>query len=92
MNIAFVKLDISIKGGSERVACLLMNELSKVSGYNIYCLTYNFKNKKIAYELNSNIEVEVLAENKRLRYSFFSIFRKMKDYIHYLYFLFIKSN
>lgn len=81
MNIAFVKLDISIKGGSERVACLLMNELSKVSGYNIYCLTYNFKNKKIAYELNSNIEVEVLAENKRLRYSFFSIFRKMKDYI-----------
>ncbi len=81
MNIAFIKSDISIKGGSERVACLLMNELSNIKDDKIFCLTYNFKNQKEAYSLNPNITIKVLGEEKRLRYSFFSIFSNMKTYI-----------
>ena len=56
MNICFLKMDMTIKGGSERVASLLMNELVKEKSNNIYSVSINRKNSQCAYSLDGRIE------------------------------------
>lgn len=56
------------KGGGERVASLLMNELSKNN--NVLCIIPKNPNKKLAYTLNKNIKIKILySGNKKLKYN-----------------------
>ena len=61
--------NLSIKRGSERIACLLMNELS--SRYEIYCISLRGDKENLAYFLDSKINIYFLSSSlKRIRYSF----------------------
>lgn len=81
MNICFIKSDISIKGGSERVACLLMNSLKERTDWNISCLTFNYCNMKPAYDLDKRIVLEKIGNNRRLRKDIFFLIKNMRNYI-----------
>lgn len=64
-KIAFVVYDISVMGGAERVTVNMANELIKY--YDIYIISILNKNGKNAYELNSQIKVSYLFQNKTYR-------------------------
>lgn len=71
-KICIVKEDITIKGGSERIACLLMNELSK--NFEVYCISIKKTNNKPAYFIDSRIKIKYLSlSSKRIRYQFFKL-------------------
>lgn len=56
------------KGGGERVASLLMNELSKNN--KILCIIPKNINKRLSYVLNKKIKVKILSSSsKKLRYN-----------------------
>lgn len=66
-KICIVKEDITQKGGSERIACLLMNELS--NKFEVYCISIKKANDIPAYPLNSKIKIKYLSSSsKRIRY------------------------
>lgn len=72
--------NLSIKRGSERIACLLMNELS--SRYEIYCISLRGDKEKLAYFLDSKINIYFLSSSlKRIRYSFIFWIYKYLFYI-----------
>lgn len=80
VKICIVKEDITQKGGSERVACLLMNELSKY--FEIVCVSIKKANEKPAYFLDCKIKVEYLSlSQKRIRYQIFGLFFKYISFI-----------
>lgn len=54
MNICFFMGDISLSGGTERVASVIANELSKLN-LNIFILSLNLKNDKPFFDLNKSI-------------------------------------
>lgn len=79
-KICIVKEDITIKGGSERVACLLMNELSK--NFEVYCVSIKKTNNEPAYPLNFKIKIKYLSLSpKRIRYHFFKLLIKYVNFI-----------
>lgn len=69
-KIHFLVENITVKRGSERIACLLMNELAQK--YKVYCVSLRGKGEKIAYSLDSEIKLYFLSSSqKRMRYSYF---------------------
>lgn len=82
MNICFLKMDMTIKGGSERVASLLMNELAKEKNNNIYSVSINRKNSQCAYSLDRRIEEFYLtSDGKRVRYKYFKILSEFRKFL-----------
>ena len=82
MNICFLKMDMTIKGGSERVASLLMNELVKEKSNNIYSVSINRKNSQCAYSLDGRIEeIYLTNDGKRMRYKYFKILSEFRKFL-----------
>ena len=79
MNICFLKLDMTLKGGSERIASLLMNELIKKKDNKIYSISISKKNYQCAYRLDEKIEeIYLTSDGRRQRYKYFKIIYKFR--------------
>lgn len=79
MNICFLKMDMTIRGGSERVASLLMNELVKEKNIKIYSVSINKQNLQCAYKLDKKVKEIYLTNNgKRVRYKYFGILYELR--------------
>lgn len=79
MNICFLKLDMTLKGGSERIASLLMNELIKKKDNKIYSISISKKNYQCAYRLDEKIEeIYLTSDGRRQRYKYFKIVYKFR--------------
>ena len=77
-NVAFIKNELSIAGGGERVCVNLANELSFI--YNIHLI--NFYLNTSAYDIDKNVKVYYLQKNKkRLRKVFFSYVFCLRKYL-----------
>ncbi|EMH6404196.1 glycosyltransferase family 4 protein [Providencia rettgeri] len=64
-KISFLIDDITLTGGTERVTCLLSNELSS-RNYNITIYSLGFSQKKIKYELNDNISIKNYSKKNKI--------------------------
>jgi len=88
MNIKFIVLDISLVGGIERVVVNLSNYFSKQSDYNVEIISIFKKNINPFYNLNKNIKIFYLSNNKfnndgiqnKIK-TYYLMYQKLKEYL-----------
>ena len=72
--------NLTVKRGSERIACLLMNEL--IQKYEIHCISLSGNKENLAYFLDPRINLYFLSSSqKRMRYNCISWILKYLVYV-----------
>lgn len=63
-NIYILIDDISHTGGTERVACILCNELSTL-GYSVFLYSLNFSKNSVKFDLNNGVTLKTFDKKNR---------------------------
>ncbi|OAT52669.1 glycosyltransferase [Providencia heimbachae] len=63
-NIFILIDDISHTGGTERVACILCNEFSRM-GYSVFLYSLNYSKNTLTFELDNNVTLKTFQGKKR---------------------------
>jgi glycosyltransferase involved in cell wall biosynthesis len=79
-SICLMTMDITLKGGIERVVCNLANSLT--NDFNVEIVSFFNSNNLIVYKLDSRVNVKYIQENRIFKYSsykFWLLFSVIKN-------------
>lgn len=82
-NICFLCGDITETGGTEKIVCIIANELLKTQKYNISILSIEKKNKETFFKFSNKIEINYIKKNNNInhRINYLLNIPKIRQYI-----------